>query len=357
MSAELRFATIGTSAICERFIDAVERTDGVQYVASYSRSLAKAHEFADKHHARLAFDNLDTLAGSSAVDAVYIASPNALHAPQAKKMLSAGKHVLVEKSFASNTAEAASVFACADENGAVAMEAMRNLYDPGFEETEHVMAQLGTVHAANLRFSKITSRMARLRAGNRINVFDPRLSEGALMDIGVYAVEPAVALFGVPERIAAAGVMGNVPEEPADSPYRLVDLSGEILLEYSEMVASIGYGKTYDSLIPCEIAGDLGTLSIRSIANFSGLGLSMHEDKGMIYDTGKGSETNLHVDTPHNDMVCELACFLKATGGDEEARSRIARFRQVTLDSLAVMDEARSQLNVHFPSDMAAQFK
>ena len=177
------------------------------------------------------------------------------------------------------------------------------------------------------------------------------------MDIGVYAVEPAVALFGVPERIAAAGVMGNVPEEPADSPYRLVDLSGEILLEYSKMVASIGYGKTYDSLIPCEIAGDLGTLSIRSIANFSGLGLSMHEDKGMIYDTGKGSETNLHVDTPHNDMVCELACFLKATGGDKEARSRIARFRQVTLDSLAVMDEARSQLNVGFPSDMATQFK
>ena len=70
------------------------------------------------------------------MDAVYVSSPNALHVSQAKALVAAGKHVLVEKSLGSNEREAAELFRAADETGVVAMEAMRNLHSPGFAAIE-----------------------------------------------------------------------------------------------------------------------------------------------------------------------------------------------------------------------------
>lgn len=351
MPKKLRFATIGTSAITERFLDALSKMANACYAGCYSRSIDSSRKFAKTHGAKLVFDNLDSLAASNEIDAVYIASPNALHAPQAKQMISSGKHVLVEKTLASNAYEAAAVLSCAQANDVVAMEAMRNLYDPGFSVVEHTIADLGDVYSATFRFSKISSRISRLQLGQRVNVFDPRLSEGALMDIGVYTVEPAIALFGVPDRVLVAAVTSNVPGEPADSPSQVIDLSGEILFDYGNKVINLSYGKIYDNVIASEISGSKGTLSIDALPNFSGLHFVRHENRGMIYDTEDGARQDLEVNTPDNDMVCELECFIDAVCGKTEACKLVSRFHQTTLDALAVMDEARGQLGIRFPAD------
>ena len=191
----IRFATIGTSGICEQFVNALKDVPASELVGCYSRSLDKARDFSLAHGASLAFDDLSVLASSDEIDAVYISSPNALHAPQAIELLRAGKHVLVEKSFASNAREAGGVFAAADASGVVAMEAMRNLHVNTFERIGREVERIGKVRLANFSFSKVTSRVAKLRAGERINIFDPAMSAGALMDIGVYCVAPAIALL------------------------------------------------------------------------------------------------------------------------------------------------------------------
>ena len=92
----VRFATIGTSKICERFLDALSGEPRAALAGCYSRSGQKAREFADAHGAGLAFDSLEELAVCPEVDAVYVSSPNALHVSQAKALVAAGKHVLVE---------------------------------------------------------------------------------------------------------------------------------------------------------------------------------------------------------------------------------------------------------------------
>ena len=168
----VRFATIGTSKICERFLDALAGEPRAALASCYSRSGQKAREFADAHGAGLAFDSLEELAACPEVDAVYVSSPNALHVSQAKALVAAGKHVLVEKSLGSNEREAAELFRAADETGVVAMEAMRNLHTPGFTAIEREVAALGQVRLAQMSFSKVTSRIARLRAGERLNIFD-----------------------------------------------------------------------------------------------------------------------------------------------------------------------------------------
>lgn len=349
--ADLRFATIGTSGICEQFLLALEVTPGALCVGAYSRDVERARSFAAPHGATLFFDSLSDLAACPEVDAVYVASPNALHAPQALEMIAAGKHVLVEKAFASNEREAREVFDAAREAGVVAMEATRNLHVPAFEVISRTVAELGRVRQATLRFAKVTSRMARLEAGERINIFDPLMSAGALMDIGVYCVEPAVALFGRPIGVCALGATAPVPGEAPDGPYSRIDLTGEALLDYGDKVVGLSYGKTYDDVLPSQVAGERATLTWETISCPEGLRLFEHEDKGMVFRVEGPAGRLLESSAPERDMTCEIADFVAAAAGDACALERRDWCERVTLDSLSVMDEVRRQLGVRFPAD------
>ena len=99
---KVRFATIGSSGICEQFITALSDVEGAELVGCCSRDASRAREFADAHGAELSFGGVAELCASDAVDAVYIASPNSAHAAQALAAIFCGKHVLVEKSFSAN---------------------------------------------------------------------------------------------------------------------------------------------------------------------------------------------------------------------------------------------------------------
>ena len=102
----LRIASIGTGIIVDWFLASVADVEGLDYVGAFSRTIEKARSWGEPRGAKLFFDSLDELAACPDIDAVYIASPNALHIPYAKKMLAAGKHVLAEKPLASNAREA-----------------------------------------------------------------------------------------------------------------------------------------------------------------------------------------------------------------------------------------------------------
>jgi 1,5-anhydro-D-fructose reductase (1,5-anhydro-D-mannitol-forming) len=71
-----------------------------QLAAVCSRDLGRARQFAERHEARSAYDDYGQMLDDPAVDIVYIASPNALHAEHTVAAVQAGKHVLVEKPMA-----------------------------------------------------------------------------------------------------------------------------------------------------------------------------------------------------------------------------------------------------------------
>lgn len=351
---ELRIATIGTSGICARFCDALAAYGGASLAGSYSRDIERARSFGAPRGARLFFDDLDALAGSAGVDAVYIASPNALHAAQALRLISGGKHVLVEKSFASNEREAREVFDAARSAGVVALEATRNLHTPSFGAIERIVSEgLGPVRLASLRFSKVSSRMPRLLAGERVNIFDPALSAGALMDIGVYCVEPAIALFGRPDEVRALSVTAPVPGCPEGDPCSTIDLAGEVVLGYADKVVSLSYGKASDGMLPSQVEGERGTLVWEPTSGPERLWLHECAASGQVFRVEQAEMAPVEVEVPENDMVCELADFVAAARGDAAALAARERFERVTLESLAVMDEVRRQVGVRFPADLS----
>ena len=91
-------------------------------VAVFSRDQGRADAFAESHGADAAYSDLDLLLCDSRVDAVFVASPNYLHAPQTIRAAAAGKHVLVEKPMATTESDAAAmVDACRDHGVTLGM--------------------------------------------------------------------------------------------------------------------------------------------------------------------------------------------------------------------------------------------
>ena len=94
---------------------AMRLAEDANLVAVYSRDQGRSDAFAEKHGAQTAYSNLDDLLADSRIDAVFVASPNYMHAPQTIRAASAGKHVLAEKPMATTVSDAAAmVDACRD---------------------------------------------------------------------------------------------------------------------------------------------------------------------------------------------------------------------------------------------------
>ncbi len=101
---------------------AMELAHDSRLVAVYSRDQGRADSFASNHGADAAYGSLEALLSDSRVDAVFVASPNHLHAPQTIQAAAAGKHVLVEKPMSNSvSAAAAMVAACRDHGVALGL--------------------------------------------------------------------------------------------------------------------------------------------------------------------------------------------------------------------------------------------
>mgnify|MGYP002667340728 FL=1 len=101
MKGKIRFGMVGTGFIADWVLAGARQDPRFEAVAICSRNQATADAFAAKHGIPHTFTSLEEMARSPLVDAVYIASPNALHASQSILCMSCGKHVLCEKPLAS----------------------------------------------------------------------------------------------------------------------------------------------------------------------------------------------------------------------------------------------------------------
>ena len=118
----LRWGILATGGIAHSFASDL-RTAGRDLVAVGSRSTGGAERFAQEFDIARAHSSYDELVADPDVDIIYVSTPHPFHADNALLALEAGKHVLVEKPFTLNAAEAARVRDAAAERGLLAMEA------------------------------------------------------------------------------------------------------------------------------------------------------------------------------------------------------------------------------------------
>jgi predicted dehydrogenase len=191
----IRFGVIGTNRITEQFIEAGIGIENFALSAVYSRTKERAEEFAEKFDVKSTFTDLEQMAQSNEIDAVYIASPNSLHAKQAIIFMNQGKHVLCEKPLASNTFELREMINTAKKNNVLLMEALKSTLLPNYHTIRENLFKIGPVRRYFACYCQYSSRYDAYKEGIVLNAFNPAFSNGALMDIGIYCIYPMVGFI------------------------------------------------------------------------------------------------------------------------------------------------------------------
>ena len=206
-SAMLRLGILGAARIAPSAVIRPARTiDDVTVTAVAARDRTRAEAFARKHRIATVHASYEDLVGSADIDAVYVPLPNGLHAQWTIAALEAGKHVLCEKPFVANAAEASQVKAVADASGRVVMEAFHWRYHPLAARMLEVIAsgELGRIGHVEAALCFPLPKWSDIR-------WQLDLAGGSLMDAGCYPVHIVRTLAGSEPTIASARMKERTP--------------------------------------------------------------------------------------------------------------------------------------------------
>lgn len=326
----MNLATIGTNWITSSFIEAAKQSGALHLTAVYSRTAEKAQQFAGVHGAKTFFTDLEAMAESDNIDCVYIASPNALHYEQAILFLQRGKHVICEKPIFSNIEDLEAAYEVAEVQGVYLFEAMRNIHMPNFYQLKKRLSAIGKRHSAALNYMKYSSRYDLVLNGEEPNIFSLDYAGGALVDLGVYPLALAVALFGNPESTSYFPVKIRTG----------VDGSGTLILNYPDFTCSIMCSKITTSYVNSEIHGEKGTISIGDIGALSDV--TQHDTHS---DRKEGfGDTQLKA-----EMYYEIEAF--ATIMNSKDQAAYERLKAISHDVLTITETVRKQNGILFSDE------
>ena len=167
---DLKIGILGTGAIAATLADTMNRMSGVKLYGAASRSLEKAKAFAERFGIDHAYGSYEELAADPEIELVYIATPHSEHYKNAVLCLEHGKHVLCEKAFAVNAAQAKEMIALAEEKKLLITEAMWVRYMPMAKTLREVLdVGIYTIAFASLVFgdeiTSITSTVIKTETG------------------------------------------------------------------------------------------------------------------------------------------------------------------------------------------------
>ncbi|CAE6714167.1 oxidoreductase [Xanthomonas arboricola] len=143
--------------------------------------------------------DLETALADPALDAVVLATPNQTHAPFALQAMAAGKHVLVDKPFALDAAQAREVVAAAAAAGRIVSVFQNRRWDADFLTVRRLIdeGQLGEVVEFHSHFDRF-----RPQVRDRWRESDIP-GAGLWYDLGPHLLDQALQLFGTPQAIGA----------------------------------------------------------------------------------------------------------------------------------------------------------
>ncbi|TFD22071.1 Gfo/Idh/MocA family protein [Cryobacterium sp. TMS1-13-1] len=199
MTESIRWGILATGGIAHAFTsDLVQNGHKVQAVGS--RSQASADAFAVEFGIPTAHASYAELVNDPAVDVIYVSTPHPFHAEHAALALNAGKHVLIEKPIALNAGEARQIVNLAASKNLLVMEALWTRFLPHLVRIREILAA-GTLGEVRSLIADHTQDLPDDPA-HRLNSLE--LGGGALLDLGVYPVNFAHAVFGSPDTILAS---------------------------------------------------------------------------------------------------------------------------------------------------------
>ena len=322
----MRVGVIGAGWIAEKAAITLNGLLTCECHAIASRSLEKAHAFAKQWNIEKAYGSYAELYADPDIDLVYVATPHSHHYKVTKDALMAGKPCLVEKAFMANYAQSVAIVELAKERGLFLAEAIWTRYQPAVKIIRDLIAS-GRIGTPRLVTATLGYSM-----GDKPRIMRPDLCGGALLDLGVYALNFARMFF--PADIV------NIESQCVKS------ATGMDLTNAISLVLADGMLCNLQSSAACVgdnigvIAGTDGNLIIDNINNPQKITVNTH-DREFVED--------IHV--PHQITGYEyqfIACRDALIEGLLEPREMP---HAETLYIMQLMDGLRKKWGVHYPMD------
>ena len=299
--------------------------DTVRLYAVASREAARARAFARRYGAEKACGSYEEMLRDPAVDLVYIATPHSHHYEQIKLCANYRKHILCEKAFTVNARQADDATRFARSRGVLVTEAIWTRYQPMRQIISETLAS-GVIGEPRMLTANLCYAVS-----DRPRIMLPELAGGALLDVGVYALNFAEMVFGPADGIQAACTKNE----------HGVDLLDTITLTWRDgRVASLTAGTSCVSDQMGVICGTDGYMIVDDINNPTGL---------RIFDPGRR-------------LVRQIPCPPKLTGYEYEVLETARCIRlgrpecpsmphRETIRIMELMDHARAQMGLRYPCE------
>ena len=321
-----RIGIIGAGHIAEKMAATINGMPEAEAYAVASRQYGKAAAFAGRFGFAKAFGSYEALVEDPDVDLVYVATPHSLHYDHVRLCLGHGKAVLCEKAFMANAREAEEVTRISEENNVFLAEAIWTRYMP-FRKTLRDIVDSGAIGRPMMLSAHLGYPVA-----DKERLVRPELGGGALLDLGVYAINFALMMFG--------NDIADITSSCTTSDTG-VDLQNSIIFRYADgRIADLQSTALCASDRQGIVCGDRGYIVCDNINNML---------KADLYDAGHA-------------LVGTYNAPAQITGFEYQVRACIDAIREgrnetqymphsETLRVMKIMDSLRNSWGVRFPND------
>ncbi len=330
----MRWGVLAPGGIARSMVAALRARTRQEVVAVASRDLERAEAFAAEFGIGRAHEGYEALVADPEVDVVYVASPHSAHREHALLAIEAGKHVLVEKAFARNAAEALDVVDAARAAGVFCMEAMWTRFLPGIDVLRQAIADglLGDVETV------FADHGQPLWPGGPARLSDPALAGGALLDLGIYPLSLASWTLGGIEGVTATGSLTPEGVDRQES-ITVRGRSGGLGVLHATMAAR--------TATLASVAGTLGRVDIGDPEEFHGRWYG----HAPLRLTGRDGTLTATWEPADRDFGLEYeACEVARCVTEGRTESELMPLDE-TLSIMTAMDDVRRQLGVVYPGE------
>ena len=321
-----RIGIIGTGWIAEKAAYTLNELDGCTPYAVGSRTIEKAEAFARQWNISKAYGSYEELINDPNVELVYVGTPHSHHFDVTRKAILAGKPCLVEKAFMANLKESAEIIRLAHERQVFVAEAIWTRYQPVVKIIRDLIA------GGRIGVPRLVTATLGYSMGNKPRIMRPDLCGGALLDLGVYALNFVRMFF--PADIVNMESLCVKSDTGMDLTNTIsLVLADGLLANLQSSAACVG-----DNI--GVIAGTEGNLIIDNINNPQRVTVNTH-DREFVED----------ILVPRQITGYEyqfLACRDAIAEGLTEPREMP---HKETLYVMQLMDELRKKWGVHYPMD------
>ena len=322
----MKFSILAPGGIANCLAEAVSGIEGVERYAVASRSLERAEAFAEKWGFEKAYGYYEEMLKDPEVELVYVATPQSHHYQYTKMCLEHGKHVLVEKPFTVNAAQAEELINLSHEKGVLLAEAIWTRYMPSRKMIDEILASgvLGEVTSLSANLGYALSHVERLQS--------PELAGGALLDIGVYPINFSLMAFhGEVKNVMSTAVLSPAGVDWRNSVTLTFD-DGKIAVLFSEMLSLTDRQGV--------IHGSKGYMEVQNINNCEEI---------RVFDLDRNLVKKYEVPKQINGYEYEvIACMKAIKEGKVECEEMP---HSETLRVMKLMDEIRAQWGMKFPCE------